>query len=140
MTNEYRKLLPLPFNDELSKPFWEGTKRHELLIQRCKRCSGYVWYPREVCTTCFSPDMEWTRMSGKGRLYTYTVIHQPANPVFRPDVPYIYAMIQLDEGPHMVSNLVECPVDEAHIDMPLEAVFDDVTPEWTLVKFKPITS
>jgi hypothetical protein len=86
-----------------------------------------------------STNLEWVKVSGRGRLHTYTIVHQPANPAFRDDVPYVYAVVQLDEGPRMVSNIVECPLDALKVDMPLEAVFDDVTPEWTLVKFKPAT-
>jgi uncharacterized OB-fold protein len=76
-------------------------------------------------------------VSGRGRLHTYTIVYQPANAVFRDDTPYIYAVVQLDEGPRMVSNVVECDLEAVRVDMPLEAIFDDVTPECTLVKFKP---
>jgi uncharacterized OB-fold protein len=76
-------------------------------------------------------------VSGRGRLHTYTVVYQPGNAAFRGDTPYIYAVVQLDEGPRMVSNIVQCEIDAVRVDMPLEAIFDDVTPEWTLVKFKP---
>ncbi|HBD84749.1 MAG TPA: hypothetical protein DC056_12130, partial [Dehalococcoidia bacterium] len=71
------------------------------------------------------------------RLHSFTIIRQPANPVFIEDVPYIYAMVQLDEGPRMISTVVQCDIEDAEIDMPLVAVFDDITPEWTLVKFRP---
>jgi uncharacterized OB-fold protein len=72
-----------------------------------------------------------------GRLHSFTVIHQPASAAFQTDVPYVYAMIQLDEGPRIISNLVDCPPAEAKVDMRVAATFDDVTAEWTLVKFKP---
>jgi uncharacterized OB-fold protein len=139
MTTEqqYRKPLPNAANEELTKPYWEATKRHELVMQRCKRCSSYVWYPRELCTSCLGSDLEWVKMSGKGRLYSYTVIYQPASPVFRDDVPYVFAMIQLDEGPRMVANLIDVPLDQVQVEMPVQIVFDDVTPEVTLPKWKP---
>jgi uncharacterized OB-fold protein len=76
-------------------------------------------------------------VSGRGRLHTYTVVYQPANAAFRDDTPYIYAVVQLDEGLRMVANVVQCEIDAVRVDMPLEAIFDAVTPEWTLVKFKP---
>ena len=75
--------------------------------------------------------------TGKGRLYTYTVVRQPQNPSFNEDVPYSYAIVQLDEGVRVISNVVGCPVEELKVDMPLEVVFEDVTPDWTLFKFKP---
>ena len=137
MTTEYNKPLPNPVSPELSKPFWDAAKRHELMVPRCKTCSNLFFYPREVCPDCLSSDLEWSTVSGRGRLHTYTIVHQPVNAAFRDDVPYIYAMIQLDEGPRMVSNLVDCPIDDVEMDMPVTAVFDDVTPEVTLVKFKP---
>ena len=137
MATSYRKPLPNPLNLQASGPFWEAAKRHELLMPRCRRCSHLFFYPREACPRCLSNDLDWAKVSGKGRLYSFTVIHQPGNRAFEQDVPYVYAMVQLDEGPRMISNLVECPVEEATVDMPVVAVFDDVTPEVTLVKFRP---
>ena len=137
MVAEYQKPLPNPLHREASLPFWEAARRHELLMPRCKMCDRLFFYPREVCPVCLSPEIDWMKVSGRGRLYSFTVIHQPANRAFQPDAPYIYAMIQLDEGPRMISNLVACPIEDARIDMPVVAVFDDVTPEVTLVKFKP---
>ena len=137
MTTEYNKPLPSPVGPELSKPFWDAAKRHELMVPRCRTCSNLFFYPREVCPDCLSSDLEWTAVSGRGRLHSYTVVYQPANPAFRDDVPYIYAMVQLDEGPRMISNLVDCPIEDVEMDMPVSAIFDDVTPEVTLVKFKP---
>jgi uncharacterized OB-fold protein len=85
-----------------------------------------------------SANLEWVKVSGRARLHSFTVVQQPANTAFRDDVPYVYAVVQLDEGPRLVSNIVQCDIDALRVDIPLEAVFDDVTPEWTLVKFKPV--
>jgi uncharacterized OB-fold protein len=137
MTTDYKKPLPNPAHWPASKPFWEGAKRHELWMPRCRRCNKFFFYPREVCPTCLNSDIEWQQVSGNGRLHSFTVIHQPANPNFVDDVPYVYAMVQLDEGPRMISNLVECAPGDAQVDMRLTVVYDDVTPDWTLVKFKP---
>ncbi|HWO93311.1 MAG TPA: Zn-ribbon domain-containing OB-fold protein [Dehalococcoidia bacterium] len=137
MTTEYTKPLPRPLNPQASGPFWDGAKRHELMMPHCRTCDSLFFYPREACPMCLSPDIDWTRASGRGRLYSYTVIYQPAHPAFAADAPYIYALVQLDEGPRMISNLVDCAPEAAYVDMPLEAVFDDVTPEVTLVKFRP---
>jgi uncharacterized OB-fold protein len=138
MTTEYRKPLPNPLHWGASKPFWEAAKRHELVMPRCKFCDRLFFYPREVCPRCLRSDIDWVPVTGMGRLHSFTVIHQPANAAFQPDAPYIYAMVQLDEGPRMISNLVDCPPDQAAVDMRVTAVFDDVTPEWTLVKFRPV--
>jgi len=77
------------------------------------------------------------QVSGRGRLHSFTIIRQPANAAFRDDVPYVYAVVQLDEGPRLVSNVVECDIGDVKVDMPLLATYHDATPEWTLVKFKP---
>lgn len=131
------KPLPRPISPEVTRPFWEAAKRHELVMPRCTTCDHLFFYPRSECPRCLSSHLEWVRVSGRGRLHTYTIVYQPANAAFRDDTPYIYAVVQLDEGPRMVSNVVQCDLDAVKVDMPLEAIFDDVTPECTLVKFKP---
>ena len=137
MTTEYSKPLPNPTNVELSKPFWEATKRHELSLPHCNTCSANFFYPRERCPECLSDDLGWAQASGKGHVYSFTIIEQAVNPEFRGDLPYIYSIIELDEGPRMIANVVECGLEDVKIDMPVEAVFDDVTSDVTLVKFKP---
>jgi|SRR5579884_2142412 uncharacterized OB-fold protein len=137
MTSEYRKPLPNPLHRPASQPFWEAAKRHELVMPRCRRCDRLFFYPREVCPVCLQSDIDWVPVTGRGRLHSYTVIYQPANPNFRGDVPYVYALVQLEEGTRMISNVVGCRPEDVRIDMPLVAEFDDVTPEVTLVKFRP---
>lgn len=135
---DYTKPLPRPEDPELTQPFWDAAKRHELVIPRCARCDAYFWYPRPACPTCLREGWEWTPVSGRGRLHTYTVVRQPSNPNFEPDVPYAYAVVQLEEGVRMVTNIVDCEVpDGLAVDMPLEVSYDDVADGWTLVKFKP---
>ncbi len=140
MATAYSKPVPRPLNPEWTKPFWEAAKRHELVIPRCKTCDQLFFYPRSECPRCLSNHLEWVKVSGRGRLHTYTIVYQPANAAFRDAAPYIYAVVRLDEGPRLVSNVVQCNIDDVGVDMPLEAVFDDVTPEWTLVKFRPARS
>ncbi|MCI0869153.1 MAG: Zn-ribbon domain-containing OB-fold protein [Chloroflexi bacterium] len=138
MTTEYTKPLPVPANVELSQPFWDAAKRHQLVLPRCNTCSKTFFYPRERCPECLSGDLSWSDAGGKGRVYSYTVIEQTVNRAFVGDVPYIYAMIQLDEGPRIISNVVDCSIENVYVDMPVTAVFDDVTPDVTLVKFRPV--
>lgn len=135
---EYNKPLPRAEHPGLTQPFWEAAKRHELIIPRCNRCSRYFFYPREACPNCLYEDWDWMPVSGRARLYSWTVVYQPQNPMFNEDVPYVYAIVQLEEGPKMYSNLVQCDPDkDLKVDMPLVVHFDDVTPEWTLPKFRP---
>lgn len=137
MTTEYRKPLPRPADPQLTQPFWDAAKRHELVMPRCRRCNSYFWYPRQECPNCLLRDWQWEKVSGRGRLYTFTIVRQPQNPAFNEDVPYAYAIVQLEEGPRMITNIVGCPVEDLKVDMPVVAEFDDVTPEVTLVKFRP---
>ena len=137
MTTEYSKPLPRPANAELSKPFWDATKKHEVVLPRCNKCSNTFFYPRETCPNCLSNDLDWSKASGRGRVHTFTIVEQPVHRGFMEDVPHVYAIIQLDEGVRLPSNVVDCAVDDVYIDMPVVAVFDDVTPDVTLVKFKP---
>ena len=135
MATDYRK--PLPYVHAETKDYWEGAKKHELLIRKCRGCGTHHFYPRDFCPSCFSFEVEWVRASGRGILYSFTVCHRPA-PGFENDVPYNIALIELEEGVRMMSTVVECPKDHLKIGMPVEVVFDDVTPETTLPKFRPV--
>ena len=136
-TTERSKPLPRPENRGLTAPFWEAAKRHELVCQRCRRCASWIFYPREQCPHCFSQDLEYAPVSGRGRVHAYTIVYQPAVAAFNEDAPYVFALIQLDEGPRMISNVTGCEPRDVKVDMPVVATYDDVTPEWTLVKFRP---
>ena len=133
---EYKKPLPQP--TPWSKPFWDGCNRHELLIQKCKDCQKHIFYPKLFCSYCLSPNLEWIKASGRGTIYTYSVVHSYAPTEFLEDVPYIVAVINLQEGVRMMSNIVQCAPDKIRCDMEVEVLFDQVTPEVTLPKFKPI--
>ena len=131
----YRK--PLPRVDEESRGFWEALVRHELYVQRCRACGTTRFYPRAVCTACPGGDTEWVRASGRGTVYSFTVTHQNQAPGFREELPYVLAIVELDEGVRLMTNVVGCAPEAVRIGMPVEVVFDDVTPEVTLAKFRP---
>jgi uncharacterized OB-fold protein len=131
----YRK--PLPHIDEEMRPWWEATQRHELYVQKCRDCGDVRFHPRALCTNCLSSRTEWLRAKGTGKIYTFTVTYQNQAAGFRESLPYVMAWVELDEGVKMLTNIVDCPPEQVKIDMPVEAVFDDVTPEVTLVKFRP---
>ncbi len=105
MATEYTKPLPRPLSPELTRPFWEAAKRHELRMPRCTTCDHVFFYPRSECPRCLSTNLEWVQVSGRARLHSFTVVQQPANAAFRDDVPYVYAVVQLDEGPRLRSDL-----------------------------------
>jgi uncharacterized protein len=132
---EYKK--PLPLITSVDKPFWEAAKRHELLAYRCLNCGAYYSVVIE-CVKCSAPHMEWVRVSGKGKVYTYTVYHQLYNPVWKEDIPYNAAWVQLDEGPLILTNIVGFKNEDLHVGLPVEVTYDDVTEEVTLPKFKAV--
>lgn len=126
---------PLPTIDDGSRPFWDAAKAHRLMIPHCKACGKYHFYPRELCPHCHSDDLEWRDVSGRGEVYSYTIARRPAGPVYADDVPYVIAMIVLDEGPRMLTNIITDDVDSIAIGDRVTVHFDDVTDEVTLPKF-----
>ncbi len=132
---EYKKQLPAVTS--LDKPFWEAARRHELVAYRCLNCGTYYSQVTD-CLTCDNPKMDWVRVSGKGQVFTYGIYHQLYHPGWKDDVPYNVTWVKLDEGPLLMTNIVECRNEDLYVDMPLQVVFDDVTDEVTLPKFKPV--
>jgi uncharacterized OB-fold protein len=128
---------PLPHVTELARPFWEGTRAHELRLQRCSACGSYRFPPQVLCRECLAVEHEWTRLSGNATVYSFVVQHRPATPAFADDVPYVVAVVELAEGPLMLTNIVGCAPDEITAGMPVEVTFIDATGEITLYPFKP---
>ncbi|MBS4214903.1 MULTISPECIES: Zn-ribbon domain-containing OB-fold protein [Neobacillus] len=127
---------PLPIPDGDSDVFWQGCKEHKLLIQKCEDCSSYIFYPRVLCPNCFSEKVEWVQSSGVGKVYSFTIARRPGGPAFKDEVPYVVALIELEEGVRMLSNIIDVDVDKVDCDMPVEVVFQ-VEGDFTLPKFKP---
>jgi uncharacterized OB-fold protein len=136
--SSYKKPLPRP--NRLSTPYWEGAKAHELRILHCLACSNKVLPPSNHCPRCLQTELEWVTASGRGKVWSWVVFHQRYFPAFEDDLPYNVAYVELDEGPRLMTNLVECAPGDIHCDMPVEVVFDDVTPEISLPKFRPVQS
>jgi uncharacterized protein len=135
--SEYTKPLPVPDID--SQEFWEGCRRHELLLQRCTQCHTFRYPPRPVCPSCFSAESTWEKTSGQGEVYTFSIVRRALGPAWETDIPYVIAIIRLDEGVQIVSNIVDCRTEDVRIGMKVEVVFDDVTERFTLPKFRAIT-
>lgn len=130
-----RPLIPLPHPSAETQPFWDGCARGELLVQQCRDCGTYVFVPEAACTNCFSTQLDWTRSSGKGTVYTFSTMYRVPSPAF--ESPHTVASIKMDEGYFMLSNLVDIDPDEIEIGMPVEVTFERVTDEITLPKFRP---
>lgn len=136
--SHYQK--PLPAISSLNRPYWEGLKRRELRMQKCDRC-GLVWFPPSpLCPACWSREFTWTLLSGRGRLNSWVVFHQAYFRSFEGDIPYNVVEVELIEGPRLLSNLVGIPNADICSGMPVEIVFDEVTPDITLAKFRAVSS
>jgi len=133
----YKKPIPVPQGE--SDYYWEKAKEEELWLRKCNECQEAYFYPRDISPCCFSKDTSWIQASGRAKLFTYGIVHRAPHAGFVDDVPFVTAIVQLEEGPKMATNIViDDPTPEKlQIDMPLEVVFDSITDEITLPKFKP---
>ena len=132
---------PLPLADPDSKPYWEGTKAHELRAQKCSSCGRLRWEPQGFCPHCWSWESTWTKLAETGAIVSYVVVHQATNPAFAQDVPYTIAKVAIDgtDGEVvMTGNLLDVPWQDVKVGMKVRVAYDDVTPEVTLAKFKPV--
>ncbi|MFA5883822.1 MAG: Zn-ribbon domain-containing OB-fold protein [Acidimicrobiia bacterium] len=129
----------LPTPDEETEPFWAAANAQQLLVKHCNACGEYHFYPRPFCPLCWSADVEWFEASGRATLYTWSIVHVNDLPPFNERVPYVAALVDLEEGPRMMSNVVECELDALEAGMPLEVVFHQVSddPRYTLPRFRP---
>jgi len=134
---------PLPAITTEAKRFWDAAAQNKLVMQRCQDCRAWVWTPRPSCFECGSERLDWTQMSGRGEIYSFTVIRQvvgrAASKAFEPDIPYVIAWIDLEEGPRMLSSLVNVEPDPKVVkcDMPVEIVFSKLTDDITIPLFQP---
>ena len=128
---------PLPKINADNQPFWEGCRRHELRFQKCTDCGQVRWPPSVLCPQCHSMQTSWLTAKGMGRVYSYAVYHTAFHPGFKAELPYTVAVVVLDEGPRLLSTIVDCPPDQVTCDMPVQVVWEDVDEALTLPKFKP---
>ncbi|HEX6513624.1 MAG TPA: Zn-ribbon domain-containing OB-fold protein [Chloroflexota bacterium] len=138
MSPQPAKSLPVPDMD--TQPFWDACKARELRVQRCAGCGRFRWPPRAFCPRCFSWDAEWARLSGRGTVYSYTVVHHVTSPAFKEDVPYVVALVTLegtDGAVQLIGNVIGCPWEHVQAGMPVEVMFEDVSPDVTLPQFRP---
>ena len=131
---------PIPVMQPWSEKFWKGTKAKKLLIQHCKDCNATIFYPRKQCPECWSKNLDWIQASGKAKVYTYSVMMDMVEPIFWGDLPYVLAMVDLEEGVRMTTRIVGCKPEDVTIGMDVEVVFEELTEECTLPMFKPVTT
>jgi uncharacterized OB-fold protein len=128
---------PAPPVTPETKPFWDATAEGRLVLPRCAACEAFVWYPRAFCPRCGSA-VEWVDASGRGTVYSFTVVHRGGQGPYRDAMPYVLAYVELDEGPRLLTNLVDCDVESLRIGEPVRAVFDPTGEGPALVRFRPV--
>lgn len=128
---------PIPSPTDATQPFWQGCSSGVLRLRRCSHCDRFRGPSRIVCE-CGQPDFVWADASGRGNVFSYTVLHRAPDPAFRADLPYVVAVVALEEGPHLLGNLIECAPDSVSIGMRVRAVFETVAADIGVAKFAPL--
>ena len=128
---------PVPIVNEWARPFWEAAKEERLSIQQCTVCDKHIFYPRMACPHCGADDPKWVNASGKGTVYSFTVVQNNAPSAFIQDIPYVVAVVKLEEGVQLLSNIVGCDPADVTCDMPVVVTFEKLDDEFTLPKFTP---
>jgi uncharacterized OB-fold protein len=127
---------PAPVPDQDSQPFWDACREHELRGQRCAACGRFRWPPRAYCPACLSAESEWVRLSGRGQVYSFSVVHHAVAPAFKDATPYVVALVTpdgTDGRMQLLSNVIDCPWEQVRVGMAVEVVFD----ETMLPSFRP---
>ncbi|MHB8438153.1 MAG: Zn-ribbon domain-containing OB-fold protein [Acidimicrobiales bacterium] len=133
MTTRYD--LPIP--DDYTRTWWDAAAEGRLLVVRCHSCHQAHYYPRPFCPRCGGPDVSWEQVSGRATLYTWSVVHQNDLPPFRDRVPYVAAIVDLDEGPRMMTIVVGAGPDELQAGMTLQVDFEALNEDFTIPVFRP---
>jgi uncharacterized OB-fold protein len=129
--------MPAPLADAITLPWWQAAAEHRLVVQRCTACGHTRLPPAPVCSECRSAEMDWQQISGRGEVYTYTIVHRPI--AAGQPLPFAIAVIALDEagGVRMLSNLIDVDPAEIRIGMPVEVVWEDMSADLAIPRFRP---
>ncbi len=114
---------PGPRASPLTRPFWDAAREERLLIQHCPVCARWVFYPRKRCPHCWADELEWREASGRAHVASFTTVERPGHPAFADDVPYVVALVDLEEGPRMLTNIVELTPRDLDVGDPVEVVW-----------------
>ena len=128
---------PLPLTDLDNQEWWSGLRRHELLMQECADCGELTFPPQAMCPACRSFNKGWCRSSGRGKVYSWVVVHRPSHPYFADKVPYAVVLVEMEEGFRVVGG-IDLPHDQLRDGLPVEADFEDVSEEFSLLRFRVV--
>lgn len=129
---------PLPKINGDNQGFWDGCSAHELRFQQCTQCRHVRWPASRLCPQCHSPATQWVVSKGIGKVHTFCVYHAPLVPDFAADLPYVVAVVVLDEGPRLLTNVIGCRPEAVTCDMPVQVTWENATERVSLPKFKPL--
>jgi len=125
MSEERSARKPVPRPSPESLPFWEAAKENRLLLPRCNHCNRFFFPPSQRCHHCLSQDVAWAESAGIGRIYSFVVYHRSYHPAFETDIPYVVAIVELDEGVRLLSNIVGAPLEKVHCDARVSVIFEN---------------
>ena len=128
---------PIPEADELWQPFFDGARNGMLMVQRCQACESHLAPGTARCTECWSESLAWVQASGQGTLFSYSIVHHIGHPGFRDEVPYVIAVVELEEGPRLNTNILRGDDTELKVGIPMEVVFEALSEEISIPKFRP---
>jgi len=129
----------IPAADELTAPYWSAARERRLVIQRCA-CGRLTHPPVASCPQCHGNDFTWSEMSGRGTVYAFTVVHHSVHPVSADAIPYVIVLVELDEGPRMLTNLRHCDPETVRVGLAVQVIFEDTDETVTLPQFAPATT
>ena len=134
-----QKFLPDGIPD-WQQPFWESLRQRRIKVQRCASCGAFRHVPKEICASCHATAFSWEPVSGRGVVYTYTVVHRAPTPAYQAGAPYAIVHAAMDEGFRMVATMTGADPSSVRIGAPVRVVYTELSPEWTIVEFEPATA
>lgn len=129
--------LPTPMMNQDSEAYWRGVAEGRLLLRTCTTCGKAMFYPRIICPSCGSDRLDWREAAGTGTLYAFSIVHRAPDQAFRARVPYVIALVDLDEGPRMMTNILECPAEAVRIGMRVAVCFEPRGDNGAVPQFRP---
>jgi uncharacterized protein len=129
-------IRPQPTPDALTRPYWDAAKEHRFVLPRCETCDHFHFYPRATCPHCGLGQITWSAASGRGKVYSFSQVHRAPSTAFGSDGPYFVAVIELEEGPHLMSSIVGCEPSRVAVDLPVMVDYIDFG-DTTLPVFRP---
>lgn len=128
--------MPRPSPESL--PYWQAAREHRLVIQHCGACGQFWFPPSQSCPHCLASNFTWTPASGRGKVFSFVTYHRVYHPAFAKEVPYVVALVELDEGPRLLTNIVGVPPEQVVCDMPVQVTFEDYDEGAAVPKFMPL--